>query len=61
MYFYIESVIEVGLVFDFWILGADFYSSFYLLSLNKCHFHEFQVTILFESLYYYRHYGTLNF
>ena len=31
----VESVIEIGLVFIFWILGADFYSSFYQFLLNK--------------------------
>ena len=25
----VESVIEVGIVYNFWILGANFYSSFY--------------------------------
>ena len=55
-YFYytstVESVIEVGLVFNFWILGADFYSSFYQFLLNKCpHFHEF-LRLLFESVFF---------
>ena len=52
----VESVIEVGLVFNFWILGADFYSSFYQFLLNKCpHFHEF-LRLLFKSHFYSSHY-----
>ena len=48
----VESVIEVGLVFNFWILGADFYLSFYQFLLNKCpHFHEF-LRLLFESVFF---------
>ena len=48
----VESVIEVGLVFNFWILGADFYSSFYQFLLNKClYFHEF-LRLLFESVFF---------
>ena len=46
----VESVIEVGLVFNFWILGADFYSSFYQFLLNKCsHFKEFLRFLLSHS------------
>ena len=51
----VKSVIEVGLVFNFWILDADFYSSFYQFLLNKCpHFHEF-LRLLFKSFFYSSH------